>query len=169
MLSYHDGAGPETATAPGGLTKASYYFRFYLSRALEKLGRGDQYLPQLEPWREMLELGLSTWAETPDDASRSDCHAWSSHPNYDLLTIVAGIRPAAPGFRSVRIEPSLGTLDRFEASMPHARGLDRGVLPARRARPGGPDHPSPRAPRGLCLARRDENVAGAGEQSFRME
>ncbi len=104
------------------LTQASYYFRFYLARALEKLGRGDEYLPQLEPWREMLELGLSTWAETPSDATRSDCHAWSAHPSYDLLTIVAGIRPGSPGFGSVRIQPHLGTLDRLAARMPHPSG-----------------------------------------------
>jgi hypothetical protein len=103
-------------------TKASYYFRFYLARALDKLGRGDEYLPQLEPWREMLRLGLSTWAEAPFDSTRSDCHAWSAHPNYDLLTIVAGIRPDSPGFRTVRIEPHLGTLSTLEATMPHPSG-----------------------------------------------
>jgi len=104
------------------LTKASYYFRFYLARALDKLGRGDQYLLQLEPWREMLQLGLSTWAESPFDSTRSDCHAWSAHPNYDLLTIVAGIRPAEPGFKTVRIEPHLGALDRLSATLPHPAG-----------------------------------------------
>jgi alpha-L-rhamnosidase len=111
--------------APGAprLAQASYYFRFYLARALEKLGRGDEYLPQLEPWREMLALGLSTWAETPSDATRSDCHAWSAHPSYDLLTLVAGIHPASPGFASVRIEPHLGSLDRLAARMPHPRGV----------------------------------------------
>jgi alpha-L-rhamnosidase len=103
-------------------TLASYYFRFYLARALDKLGRGDDYLPQLEPWREMLRLGLSTWAEAPFENARSDCHAWSAHPNYDLLTIVAGIRPGSPGFRTVRIEPHLGVLDRLQATMPHPTG-----------------------------------------------
>ena len=58
-LSYRDGAHSGTgSSAPDGLTKASYYFRFYLSRVLDKLGRGDEYLPQLEPWREMLERVL---------------------------------------------------------------------------------------------------------------
>jgi hypothetical protein len=116
----------EVEAKPGatqtGLTRASYYFRFYLSRALDKLGRGDDYLVELEPWREMLQLGLSTWAESPFDDVRSDCHAWSAHPNYDLLTIVAGIRPAAPGFASVRIEPHLGALSTLDASFPHERG-----------------------------------------------
>jgi len=111
-----------SAASRAGLTRASYYFRFYLSRALDKLGRGDEYLVQLEPWREMLQLGLSTWAESPFDDVRSDCHAWSAHPNYDLLTIVAGIRPASPGFRSVRLEPHLGSLSTLEATFPHERG-----------------------------------------------
>jgi alpha-L-rhamnosidase len=57
----------------------------------------------------MLELGLTTWAETAEP-TRSDDHAWSAHPNYDLLTLVAGIRPASPGFRTVLIAPHLGTL-----------------------------------------------------------
>ena len=125
MLSSKDGTEPEEGKPvrkTSGLTKASYYFRFYLARALEALGRGDDYLPQLEPWREMLDLGLSTWAETPDFASRSDCHAWSAHPNYDLLTIVAGIKPGSPGFKTVRIEPHLGTLDHLDAVLPHPRG-----------------------------------------------
>ncbi len=123
MPSARDPERSSTAREPQERpTKASYYFRFYLSRALEKLGRGDEYLPQLEPWREMLGLGLSTWAEAPFDSTRSDCHAWSAHPNYDLLTIVAGIRPASPGFREVRIEPRLGSLGSLEAAMPHANG-----------------------------------------------
>jgi alpha-L-rhamnosidase len=99
----------------------SYYFRFYLNRALDHAGLGDSYLSQLAPWYKMLDLGLSTWAETPEP-TRSDCHAWSASPNYDLLTIVAGIKPGAPGFKTVRIEPHLEGLHQFDASMPHAAG-----------------------------------------------
>lgn len=104
------------------LSAPSYYFRFYLSRALEHSGLADLYLSQLGPWYNMLHLGLSTWAETPEP-TRSDCHAWSASPNYDLLTIVAGIHPSAPGFRRVRIEPHLRGLHYLNASMPHAGGL----------------------------------------------
>lgn len=110
------------AKNPDGVALASVYFRFYLSRVLEKLGEGERYLPELEPWREMLDVGLSTFAEIPDAAVRSDCHAWSAHPNYDLLRLVAGLKPGSPGFRTVRIEPHLGTLDRLEAAMPHPNG-----------------------------------------------
>ncbi|HEX3660039.1 MAG TPA: alpha-L-rhamnosidase C-terminal domain-containing protein, partial [Acidobacteriaceae bacterium] len=104
------------------LSPPTYYFRFYLSRALVHAGLGDEYLSQLGPWYQMLRLGLSTWAEQPEP-TRSDCHAWSASPNYDLLTVVAGIRPGSPGFRTVRIEPHLGDLHQLDASMPHAGGM----------------------------------------------
>jgi hypothetical protein len=103
------------------MSAMSYYFRFYLARALEHAGLADRYLDELTPWREMLKLGLSTWAEQPEP-TRSDCHAWSASPNYDLLTVVAGIHPASPGFKTVRIEPHLGKLTHLDAAMPHAGG-----------------------------------------------
>ena len=103
------------------LAPASYYFRFYLARALDHAGMDDMYLQTLWPWHHMLELGLTTWAETPAP-TRSDAHAWSSHPNYDLLTLVAGIRPDAPGFSRVLIAPHLGSLTWLDATMPHPRG-----------------------------------------------
>jgi alpha-L-rhamnosidase len=116
----HESTVVDGKTVPA-MSEMSYYFRFYLNRALEHAGLGDMYLSQLEPWYKMLDLGLSTWAETPEP-TRSDCHAWSASPNYDLLTIVAGIRPGAPGFKTVRIEPHLEGLHQFTASMPHPNG-----------------------------------------------
>jgi alpha-L-rhamnosidase len=104
-----------------GLTQCSYYFRFYLFRAIKQVGLGDDYLSLLGPWRQMLSLGLTTWAEKPEPA-RSDCHAWSAHPNFDFLNTVAGIEPAAPGFRKVLIQPHLGTLGRLAATVPVPQG-----------------------------------------------
>jgi alpha-L-rhamnosidase len=103
------------------MTAATYYFRFYLARAIEHAGLGDRYLELLGPWRTMVSLGLTTWAEQPEP-TRSDSHAWSAHPNYDLLRIVAGIRPAKPGFAAISIEPHPGTLQHIQASQPHPAG-----------------------------------------------
>ena len=111
----------QTVLSDASLTQCSYYFRFYLFRAMKKTGMSDEYLAQLAPWREMLSLGLTTWAETPEP-TRSDCHAWSAHPNFDLLTTVAGIEPASPGFATVVIKPHLGPLRRLTATMPHPLG-----------------------------------------------
>jgi alpha-L-rhamnosidase len=121
ILSTSDSGFSATGPVPA-MTAATYYFRFYLARAVEHADMGDEYLKLLGPWRQMLSLGLSTWAESPEP-TRSDSHAWSSHPNYDLLTIVAGIRPKSAGFKTILIEPHLGTLNRLSATMPTPKGM----------------------------------------------
>jgi hypothetical protein len=111
----------EPGTTPDGVLSASYYFRFYLARALEHAGISAEYLRSLDPWRKLLPLHFSTWPETPGE-TRSDSHAWTSHPIYDLLTLVAGIEPASPGFATVRIAPNLGALPSLTATYPHPQG-----------------------------------------------
>ncbi len=112
----------EPGTAPGGVLSCSYYFRFYLARALDHAGMADEYLASLKVWRELLPLHFSTWPEIPGE-TRSDSHAWSSHPIYDLLTLVAGIEPSAPGFSSVRVAPHLGGMTNVSAEYPHPLGM----------------------------------------------
>ncbi len=104
------------------LSQATYYFRFYLVRAMVKAGLGDDYYSQLQPWRDMLKIGLTTFAETPEP-TRSDCHAWSASPIYDFLATICGIHPAAPGFKKVAITPHLGRLKQVGATMPHPDGM----------------------------------------------
>jgi hypothetical protein len=111
----------EPGTTPNGILSASYYFRFYLARALDHAGMADDYLASLKAWRDLLPLHFSTWPETPGE-TRSDSHAWSAHPIYDLLTLVAGIEPASPGFKTVRIAPHLGKVPSLTASFPHPDG-----------------------------------------------
>ena len=103
------------------LTQATTYFRFYLTRAMVKAGMENQYLGELGQWKDMLALGLTTFAERPEP-TRSDCHAWSASPNYEFLATVCGIQPAAPGFQQVRIQPAMGNLTQVEGSMPHPLG-----------------------------------------------
>lgn len=105
----------------GSLSQATFYYRFYLNQALKKAGMADRYYSQLTPWRGMIANGLTTFAENPDP-TRSDCHAWSSSPNYDFLATICGIVPASPGFATVRIEPALGELTFAAGEMPHPEG-----------------------------------------------
>ena len=104
------------------LIQCTYYYRFYLLQALKKAGLANLYLSQLAPWKNMIDIGLSTFAEAPEP-TRSDCHAWSASPCYDLLATVAGIVPASAGFSAVRIQPHLGTLTFCESAMPHPNGM----------------------------------------------
>jgi len=114
----------DPGTTPTGILSASYYFRFYLARALEHAGMADEYLRSIDPWRKMLALHFSTWPEVPGE-TRSDSHAWTAHPIYDLLTLVAGIEPASPGFETVRIAPHMGELPSLTATYPHPEGKIR--------------------------------------------
>ena len=103
------------------IAQATYYYRFYLSRALVKAGLGDEYLGTLTPWRNMIDMGLSTFAERPDPV-RSECHAWSASPIYEFLATVCGVESAKEGFSEVSITPRLGHLSYVNAKVPHPRG-----------------------------------------------
>jgi hypothetical protein len=107
------------------LTQCSYYFRHYLHSAVNLVGEGDRYLDMLGEWESMLARGLTTFAERyerPGDPSRSDCHAWSASPNYEIFRTVLGIDTAAPGFGRVHVRPFLGRLERVSGSIPHPKG-----------------------------------------------
>jgi alpha-L-rhamnosidase len=101
--------------APDGMYSPTYYFAWYLVRAFEHAGLSGRYFDLLQSWRDLLPLNFTTWPETREQP-RSDTHAWSAHPTADLLRIVAGIRPDAPGYSRVRIEPLLGALTSLEAA-----------------------------------------------------
>ncbi|MGC9359179.1 MAG: alpha-L-rhamnosidase C-terminal domain-containing protein [Anaerolineae bacterium] len=60
------------------------------------------------------------------------CHGWAGGPTAWLSEHVLGIRPAAPGFARVRIEPHLGDLDWAKGTFPTPHGLIR-VAHSRRA------------------------------------
>lgn len=103
------------------IVEASFYFDFYIDEAMKKVGLADRYLARLDPWKDMLALGFTTTPEQPDP-TRSDSHAWTAHPNYHLLATLLGVRPNAPGFRSVEIAPALGPLQRAEGVIAHPAG-----------------------------------------------
>ena len=128
------------------LIQATIYFRYYVHQALKAAGMGDRLLDNLQIWRDQMALGLTTWAEMPEP-TRSDCHAWGASPNIEFFRILLGIDSNAPGFKSVRIAPSLGDLKEVSGTMPHPAGsvtasykLDKkGKLTARLILPTGTD------------------------------
>ncbi|MCC6724680.1 MAG: alpha-L-rhamnosidase N-terminal domain-containing protein [Saprospiraceae bacterium] len=103
------------------ITQTTLYFRFYLLEALKKHDMGKEFNTQLDDWRTMLSMGLTTFAEEPEP-TRSDCHAWSAAPNYQFLSTVLGINPGSPGFETVRIAPVFRGLQFAEGKMPHPKG-----------------------------------------------
>jgi alpha-L-rhamnosidase len=107
--------------APDGMATTTYYFSWYLVRAFEHAGLASRYPGLLKNWRDLLELHFTTWPEKRGD-TRSDTHAWSAHPTADLLGVIAGIRPAAPGYARLRVAPVLGDLTALDATAATPKG-----------------------------------------------
>ena len=105
------------------LKRTTIYFSFYLMETWQKFGRGDLVVERLNFWKDLVRQGLKTPVESPGDSPRSDCHAWGSHPLFHLYASIAGIRPASPGFRAVRIAPEPGSLPKIVSRTPHPDGF----------------------------------------------
>ncbi len=103
------------------LARTTVYFSHYLLDTFHRFGRGDLILRRLEFWKSLVENGLKTPAEMPEP-SRSDCHAWGSHPLFHFHASLAGVRPGAPGFAAIDIRPTPGPLRRLASRVPHPRG-----------------------------------------------
>ena len=104
------------------LKRTTIYFSFYLLETFQKFGRGDLIIERMNFWKDLVKQGLKTPVEMPGN-TRSDCHAWGSHPLFHLHASVAGVRPASPGFRTVRIAPLPGKLPQIVSRMPHPDGF----------------------------------------------
>lgn len=103
------------------LKRTTIYFSFYLLETYQKFGRGDLIVQRMSFWKDLVKQGLKTPVEMPGN-TRSDCHAWGSHPLFHLHASVAGVRPASPGFRTVRIAPQPGGLPKIVSRTPHPDG-----------------------------------------------
>lgn len=103
------------------LAQASYPMIHFLFRAASAAGLYDESYALWRAWHKMVGLHLTTWAESPT-GSRSDCHAWGALPLYEFPAEVLGIKPGAPGFASIRIEPRPGPLMWAEGTAVTAQG-----------------------------------------------
>jgi alpha-L-rhamnosidase len=108
---------PHEALDNANAARCTYYFSYYKHLTMGT----DDYLRELEPWREMIEQNLTTFAENPPPV-RSDCHAWSAHPILGFFQIVAGVTSAGHGWRKAHIAPNPGSLRQFEARIAHPDG-----------------------------------------------
>ena len=106
---------------PGTLAAATVYFTHYLFEACRLVRRPDGIFNRLTLWFDLPRLGFRTTLESPEP-SRSDCHAWGAHPVFHFHASLLGVRPAAPRFAAVRIEPQLGPLAWAKGTMPHPAG-----------------------------------------------
>ncbi|GAB4456320.1 MAG: hypothetical protein OHK0029_14010 [Armatimonadaceae bacterium] len=103
------------------LSRTTIYFTHYLFETFRTLGLPEALLNRMQLWFDLESLGFATLLEHPEP-SRSDCHAWSSHPLFHYFATLLGIRPTAPGFTEVEIAPLFGPLTHLKGKMPHPSG-----------------------------------------------
>jgi hypothetical protein len=92
------------------VSRCSFSMNYYLFRALETADRYNYAPTVFAGWERMLDLHCTTWCENPD-TPRSECHAWSSAPTYELSAMALGIYPTSDGYKTVRIKPAVKDFD----------------------------------------------------------
>ncbi len=107
------------ALADDALAVCSYAMSLSLFDALRLAGLDE--LISWQPWHDMLAVGLTTWAEDTI-SNRSDCHAWGSVPLQHFPRYVLGVRPSAPGFDSVTVDPVPSDRRFAEGTVPTPHG-----------------------------------------------
>lgn len=113
------------------------YMGAFQAAALARLGATGTALAQIRAaWGGMLDCGATTFWEAFDPAQQGDqhlgfygrrfgkslCHAWGSGPAALLPELLLGIRPLAPGWTRIAVEPRLCGLEWASATVPTPLG-----------------------------------------------
>ena len=104
-----------------GFTRCTVAWNFYLFRALEETSLYHLTNGCWDVWRHMIANGCTTCVES-EGYNRSECHAWGSLILYELPSVTLGVRPASPGYETVRVAPVPGYLDHAEGTVHIPRG-----------------------------------------------
>ena len=102
---------------------------FWVSYLLEEMslrGYGREVAAFIQKkWSPMLQTG-TTWEgfDWSENSGGSASHAWTSHPCFHLVNILAGIRQTGPAWSRIGFSPVFpADIDRVSAKIPGPRGL----------------------------------------------
>lgn len=90
----------------GKVLKCSFSTGYELFKALKQCDMYKETEKLLERWIGLIDLECTTCPEEPENG-RSECHAWSALPMYEIVRSVAGIEMKGTNWESVRIRPNL--------------------------------------------------------------
>ncbi len=104
-------------------SEANLFYLFYLFEAMEKTNVGD-FTKELQPWNDIIKMGMSGTPEKRiEQHPRSEIHPWTAHPVHFYFSLVAGIKPTSPGFKTVAIAPNFGELKKMKTDYPTVNGI----------------------------------------------
>ncbi len=109
---------------------ASPYFYKFVLEAMFYTRHDRQAVRAIgDLWGAMLDQGYTTfyesWGHPQAKGGSSACHAWSASPTAMLSAFVGGIRPAAPGWQKVWLDPRPAGLDEATVVVPTPHGAIR--------------------------------------------
>lgn len=89
------------------VARCTPYFMIYLGEAMLACGmRAEAVELTAKRWKPMLDAGATTWWECfAGDHLDSFCHPWSALPLWMALRGILGIRPLAPAWKRVEVNP----------------------------------------------------------------
>ncbi len=90
-------------------------------RALQMTGLYQMSEENMEQWVQLAKQGHTTCPETPGE-TRSECHAWSALPIYELIRSIAGFQVPEAGGTIIRIRPYLLSLNDLSGKMQTSQG-----------------------------------------------
>ena len=82
-------------------------WQYYLFRALERFGMYKEMRQRLDDFTKLQDFNFTTMPEWGFEGSRSDCHAWSAVPLYEITATILGVRPAEDGWNKILVQPNL--------------------------------------------------------------
>ncbi|MFC4095172.1 alpha-L-rhamnosidase-related protein [Euzebyella saccharophila] len=107
------------------LLQATYYYRYYLFKAIQKVRAPELFAIAQEPWSNMVKDHMTTVLErfeSQEKPTRSEVHPWSASPAYFYFDFLAGIQSVKNNFEEIIIKPAFGELKIMEGELPTAKG-----------------------------------------------
>ncbi|MDI6618112.1 MAG: family 78 glycoside hydrolase catalytic domain [Clostridiales bacterium] len=103
------------------IPQCSYVMSFFLFRALEEAGIYEDTEKLWDMWKKLIGLNLTTVPEDPVQP-RSDCHAWGALPLFEFTTNLLGVKPGAPGWEEIILEPKTLSLRDMKGTVVTPKG-----------------------------------------------
>ncbi|WP_044294740.1 family 78 glycoside hydrolase catalytic domain [Robinsoniella peoriensis] len=114
----------ERALAGTGVVSYSFSTSFELLEALALAGKYELAKSIFKQWQDLKGKGCTTCPEVPVN-SRSDCHAWSAQPIYELIHHILGIQIEEPGWKKISIKPHLSFVSDLKGELITPMGILR--------------------------------------------
>ena len=107
------------------LLTATYYYRYYLFKAIKKIDAPGYFDLAQKPWELLVNQNMTTTLERFESDSRptrSEVHPWSTAPAYFYFDYLAGITSVEDNFKKISVNPRFGVLNKMDGVLPTPHG-----------------------------------------------